>query len=64
MVEIFMCPRSLVAQCEAGSYPDCGVQLAACHPEAQGNPRRRPPMNAKGQVLSRAPLWWLKHATK
>ncbi len=61
IVEIFMCPRCLVAQGKAGSCPQCNVQLIDCHPGAEDDPCRRPLINANGQVLSRAPLWWLRH---
>lgn len=61
-IEIFMCPRCLVAQIKAGSCPKCKVKLIACHPGAENDPCRRPLMNADGRVLSRAPVWWLKHS--
>jgi hypothetical protein len=60
--EIFMCPRCLVAQIKAGTCPECHVELITCHPGAENDPCRRPLMNADGQVLSRAPLWWLAHS--
>lgn len=59
----FMCPRCLVAQGESGKCPQCSEQLIMCDPGAHDDPCRRPLMNATGQMVSRAPLWWLRNAS-
>jgi hypothetical protein len=30
-----------------------------CDPHDPDNPCRKPPIDAQGRILSRAPLWWL-----
>jgi hypothetical protein len=61
VTEVFMCPRCLVAKSESGTCPQCSANLIKCEPGAQDDPCRRPLMSASGQVLSRAPVWWLRN---
>ena len=61
VVEIFLCSRCLIAESEPGVCTRCDLQLIVCRPGAEDDPHRRPLMDAQGNVLSPAPLWWLKH---
>ncbi len=58
---LYVCPRCLESRTVAGACPRCGVQRVRCHPGDPDDPCRRPLMDAQGKVLTRAPLWWLRH---
>lgn len=56
---IHLCPKCLQGQEEGGLCPNDGTELIECKPGARDNPTRRPLIDDKGQVLTRAPRWWL-----
>jgi len=58
--EVFLCPRCLDSQGEAGTCPRCGVERIGCRPGDADDPCRRPLVDAAGQIRTRAPLWWLR----
>ena len=47
-----------VAQTPGPCPLDHGPRLR-CDPGEPGNNCRKPPMDAEGRLLSRAPLWWV-----
>ncbi len=57
----YLCPRCLESALQAGTCPRCGVQRVRCRPGEPDDPCRRPLMDAQGKILTRAPLWWLRH---
>ena len=56
---LYLCPNCFSADTTPGLCPDCGRARLACDPGDPDNPCRKPPMDAQGHVLARAPLWWL-----
>ncbi len=56
----YICRRHLVPRVEPGHCPDCELELIECRPGDPDDPCRRPRMDSKGRVLTRAPLWWLR----
>ena len=59
-LDVFLCPRCLDSQPEAGTCPRCGLERIGCRPGDPDDPCRRPLVDAAGQVRTRAPLWWLR----
>jgi hypothetical protein len=64
MEQIYLCPRCLEAQDAPGLCPRDGTELLTCRPGYQDDPCRRPLMDAKGRVVSRAPIWWLQYSVR
>jgi hypothetical protein len=62
--EIFLCPNCLLPGAEAGACPACGHTRVSCRPGDPDDPCRRPLMDQRGRVLSRAPLWWLQYTVQ
>lgn len=60
MVQVYLCPRCLSAEDAPGICPRCGEDRLGCRPGDPDDPCRRPIMDARGQVRTRAPLWWLR----
>lgn len=58
---IFLCQRCFTPAKAAGTCPNCGGELIGCRPGDPDDPCRKPLMNSKGELLSRAPLWWLAY---
>ena len=56
---VYVCPNCFSADTAPGDCPDCGRARLEFDPGAPNHPGRKPPMDAEGRVLSRAPLWWL-----
>jgi hypothetical protein len=56
---LYVCPGCFLADESPGQCPICGRTRVECNPGDPDNPCRRPPMDAEGRLLSRAPLWWL-----
>ena len=57
--DLYVCRQCLVVDRTGGDCPQCGEQRIVCRPGAAGDPNRRPLIDAKGRVRSRAPRWWL-----
>lgn len=60
-IEIYLCPRCLIAGGTPGVCKHCGQELITCQPGSCEDPQRRPLIDRQGNVRSRAPIWWLKH---
>ena len=56
---LFVCPNCFSVDARPGTCPDCQRERVACDPGDPDNPCRQPPMDAQGNLQSRAPLWWL-----
>jgi hypothetical protein len=57
----YLCSRCFSFEDAAGTCPRCGIARIECLPGKADDPHRRPIMNERGQVRSRAPRWWLRH---
>lgn len=58
---IYLCPGCLSAAEGSGACSNCGTTVIECRPGDPDDPCRRPLMNQDGEVLTRAPVWWLQH---
>jgi hypothetical protein len=56
---LYVCPNCFSTDTVPGNCPECGHARRECDPGDPDNPCRKPPMDAEGHILSRAPLWWL-----
>jgi len=56
---MYVCPNCFLADIRPGKCPGCGHERVECDPGDPNNPCRRPPMDAQGNIQSRAPQWWL-----
>ena len=56
---IYICRQCFLADTVPGACPNCRQPRVECDPGDPDNPCRRPPMDAQGRILSRAPLWWV-----
>jgi len=56
---LYVCPCCFTADLAPGVCSECGHTRAECDPGDPNNPCRKPPMDAAGNITSRAPLWWL-----
>ncbi len=59
--QIYLCPRCLQAYNSTGRCLKDGSELLTCRLGDPNDPCRRPLMDAKGRVATRAPVWWLRH---
>jgi hypothetical protein len=59
-LQVYLCPRCLSAEGGPGLCPRCGEARLGCRPGEPDDPCRRPIMDSRGQVRTRAPLWWLR----
>lgn len=57
---VYCCTRCTTAAGEGGTCDICGGQRVECQPGAAGDPVRRPLIDASGNILTRAPIWWLR----
>lgn len=64
MTQVYLCPRCFEAQTAPGFCPNDGAELLSCRPGAPDDPCRRPLMDDKGRVVSRAPIWWLQYTVR
>jgi hypothetical protein len=60
--QIYLCPRCLQAYNSAGRCLKDGSELFTCRLGDPDDPCRRPLIDAKGRVVTRAPIWWLQHS--
>ena len=56
---LYVCPNCFSTDTVPGNCPECGHTRSECDPGDPDNPCRKPPMDADGHLLARAPLWWL-----
>jgi hypothetical protein len=56
---LFLCPNCFSPDTVSGNCPMCGHEKLECRPGVPGDPCRMPLLDKSGQVLSRAPRWWL-----
>lgn len=56
---VYVCTRCTASAGEPGKCEYCGGQKVACRPGEDDDPIRRPLIDADGNVLTRAPIWWL-----
>ena len=61
-VEVYLCSVHLTPTGEPGICPECGRELVGCRPGDPDDPCRRPIIDQRGRVLTRAPLWWLRYS--
>ena len=59
-VIIYVCRRCTTSAGESGKCQFCGGVKVACRPGDDDDPLRRPLIDAAGNVLTRAPRWWLR----
>ncbi|HLE27688.1 MAG TPA: hypothetical protein VI793_06200 [Anaerolineales bacterium] len=59
VTKFYICPNCFLADTAPGQCPNCGHTRVECDPGNPDNPCRKPPMDAEGNITSRAPLWWL-----
>lgn len=57
--EVYVCVRCLIPAGEGGTCPHCGGKRVGCRPGSVDDPCRQPLMDKRGQVRTRAPIWWL-----
>lgn len=55
----FVCERCFSASEQPGPCPRCGQPRREFVLGDLDDPNRRPPTDAAGHVLCRAPLWWV-----
>lgn len=58
---LHVCKRCLTPSGEPDPCRYCGGQKVACRTGAEGDPLRRPRMDWRGKVITRAPIWWLNY---
>ena len=59
--QLYLCPNCFVAGGEPGNCPNCGTLRVGCRPGDPDDPCRRPLIDSRGMVRTRAPLWWLRY---
>ena len=57
--DVYMCERCFSVATDPGACPRCGLPRRHCDLGAAADTSRRPPTDAEGRLLSRAPLWWV-----
>ena len=60
LTELYLCERCFSAADAPGPCPRCGRPRRHCRLGAADDPCRRPPTDAGGRLLSRAPRWWVR----
>jgi hypothetical protein len=65
MIErLYLCPNcfnALESAAVAEPCQVCGHSLVECKPGAPDDPCRKPLTDNDGDLLTRAPLWWVEH---
>lgn len=57
---VYICPRCMTPDDHPGLCDRCHVERVACQPGPEGDPLRRPLMDADGRLITQAPGWWLR----
>ena len=60
-VVLHVCKRCLTPSAEPEPCRYCGGQKVACRAGGEGDPLRRPLIDRRGRVITRAPIWWLHY---
>lgn len=60
--QVYLCPRCLEVYDSPGVCKRDGTALFTCRPGDPNDPCRRPLMDADGRLITRAPVWWLRHS--
>jgi hypothetical protein len=60
LTDLYLCERCFSAALAPGPCPRCNQPRRHCELGAGDNPCRRPPTDAEGRLLSRAPQWWVQ----
>ncbi len=58
--KFYMCPKCMEPAKKATPCPSCGGQRLPCRPGEPDDPCRKPYMAPTGEIISRAPVWWLR----
>jgi hypothetical protein len=58
-IVIYVCKRCTTSAGEPGQCEYCGGEKVACKPGNDGDPIRRPLLDSEGNIVTRAPIWWL-----
>jgi hypothetical protein len=56
---LYVCRQCWSMATQPGPCPRDGLTRLECQPGDPDSPCRRPPMDAEGRILNRAPLWWV-----
>jgi rubrerythrin len=57
---MYICPRCFRAADKPGNCPSCGSPLYEFHPGDEDDPCRCPVVDSSGEIVTHAPLWWLR----
>jgi len=57
---MYVCPNCFTAADAPGECSDCGHQLYEFRPGDVDDPCRCPVINDQGEIVTHAPLWWLR----
>ncbi len=57
---LYVCPHCFTASDAPGECPVCGYKLFEFRPGDVDDPCRCPVINERGEVVTHAPLWWLR----
>ena len=57
---MYICPRCFRAAEKPGTCNTCGSQLYEFHPGDEDDPCRCPVVDSNGEIVTHAPLWWLR----
>ena len=60
--EQYVCERCFSTDTAPGPCPRCGLPRRHIDLGGPEDACRRPPMDAAGHILSRAPRWWVQRA--
>lgn len=57
---LYICPRCFRSADKPGTCPSCGSPLYEFHPGDEDDPCRCPVVDSNGEIVTHAPLWWLR----
>lgn len=57
---LYICARCFRAAEKPGTCKRCGSQLYEFHPGDEDDPCRCPVVDSNGEIVTHAPLWWLR----
>ena len=56
---VYVCRQCFSTDIRPGPCPEHDEARVECDPGDPDSPCRRPPMDAQGRIVNRAPLWWV-----